>query len=91
MPHWLVVFLLVIFAIHFVVFSGLLLAQKDKYYAAVSLTFLFLVISYSLRLWFAHWLVAGLGVFWVFRIAAWGMALISICMTIRRYMVARKK
>jgi hypothetical protein len=64
--------------------------RKDKYFAYVSLTFLLLVISYSMRIWFGNFYLAGVKAFWIFRVAAWLSALITIGMTVRRYVRARK-
>jgi len=91
MPHWLVLTLLPVFAVHFVIFFYLLIKSKDAYYAFVSCTFFLLVISYSLRLWDENWLLAGLKGYWIFRMAAWSTAAISIYLTIRRRFSAKKK
>jgi hypothetical protein len=89
MPQWLVNSLLIAFGIHFVAFSSLFFIRKDKYYAYISLTFLLLVLSYSTRIWLGNFHLAGVKLFWMFRVAAWAAALISISMTIRRYARAR--
>jgi hypothetical protein len=90
MPLWLIVSLLIVFAIHFVAFFSLFFIRKDKYYAYICLTFLLLVISYSMRIWLGDFHLAGVKGFWVFRVAAWISALISISMTVRRFVRARK-
>jgi len=84
MPHWLVVSLLIVFAIHCVVFASLFLIRKDRYFVLVSLTFFLLVVSYLLRLWFQTWQLAGLRAFFLLRVLAWAMALVSISIAIRR-------
>jgi hypothetical protein len=90
MPQWLIVSLLIVFAIHFVVFSSLFFIRKDRYFAFISITFLLLVLSYSSRIWLGNFHFAGVKLFWAFRMAAWTSALISISMTIRRFVRARK-
>jgi hypothetical protein len=90
MPHWFLVCLLAVFAIHFLVFASLFFVRKDKYYAYIALTFLLLVLSYSMRIWLGNFRLAGVKGFWVFRAAAWASALISISMTARRYVRSRK-
>jgi hypothetical protein len=90
MPHWLVVALLIVFAIHCVVFASLFLLRKDKYFVLVSLTFFLLVVSYSLRIWFETWQLAGLKAFFLLRVMAWAMALASISIAIRRRILLRQ-
>jgi hypothetical protein len=91
MPYWLIVFLLALFSVHLTFFVVLFFTRKDRYFAFVSLTFFFLVISYSLRLWHADWRMGGVQAFWIFRIAAWGSAAISIYLTVRRHLSQKSR
>jgi hypothetical protein len=91
MPHWLIVTLLVVFVVHFIIFTILTIKNLSGYYCCVAATFFLLIIAYSLRLWAADWRFAGIKIFWYFRIAAWSMACISLYLTIRSRMRAKKK
>lgn len=90
MPTWLVIALLVLFAVHLAVFFSLFIKRGEKYYLAASFTFLLLVLTFAVRLWWADAAVAGYSLFWVLRIAAWISAAISISWLIKRR-VAKKR
>lgn len=90
MPDWLVIALLVLFAVHLAVFFRLFLKRGEKYYLAASFTFLLLVLTFAVRLWWAEAAVAGYSLFWILRIAAWISAAFSISWLIKRR-VAKKR
>ena len=84
MPNWLVAVLLAVFVIHLIVFFHLFLRWGENYYLAASITFLLLVATFSVRLWWADAQLGGYSLFWVLRIAAWISAAISIGWLLRR-------
>lgn len=78
MPNWLIALLLAIFLIHFVIFARQYYRRKENYYLAASFTFLLLVLTFSIRLWWPDLNIAGYSAFWMFRIGAWISAAVSI-------------
>jgi len=84
MPDWLVAGLIVLFAVHLIVFGMLGLKRKERYYLFVCITFTLLIITFSIRLWAPEAEVAGMQLYWVFRIAAWMSAAVSLTMLVRR-------
>ena len=91
MPTWLVAVLLFIFAVHLVIFFRLYLRRSEKYYLAASITFLLLVATFSVRLWWNEAQLGGYSLFWVLRIAAWISAAVSIGWLIKRRVLNRRR
>ena len=84
MPDWLTMLLLAIFVVHLVVFGVLLIRRREKYYAAVTLTFLLLTATFAVRLWAPDAAIGDLSLFWSLRIAAWCSAAVSITWLLSR-------
>ena len=78
MPDWLVAVLLVVFAVHLILFARLAFRRRQGYYIAVAFTFALLVVAFSLRLGWPEILVGELELYWLFRWAAWASAAVSI-------------
>ncbi len=84
MPDWLVAGLIVLFGVHLIAFGVLAIKRKERYHIFTCTTFALLVITFSLRLWLPNAQVNGFQLYWVFRVAAWISALVSITMLVRR-------
>lgn len=82
--------LLVVFAIHLVVFARLYLRRRQLRHGAATLTFALLVSAFSLRLWAEEWAVAGIPTHFVVRVAAWMAAGVSIPLFIRHLWARRR-
>ncbi|GAB4196928.1 MAG: hypothetical protein Tsb002_30640 [Wenzhouxiangellaceae bacterium] len=90
MSNALIIGLLLIFAIHCVLFGRLYVKRREGYYLAATITFLLLVLTYSARLLLPGFEIYGYTLFWLLRIAAWGSALVSISWMIKRRLGARR-
>jgi hypothetical protein len=90
MPIWLVWFLLVIFVAHLIAFARLAYLHRNLRYALVTLTFVLLVASFSLRLGAPEWMIGQTPVHWLLRYLAWATAVITISWLIRVKLAARR-
>lgn len=91
MPVWLVWFLLIVFVAHLLAFARLAYRHRSPRYALVTLTFVLLVASFSLRLGAPGWAIGSTPVHWLLRYLAWGFAVISIAWLIRVKLAARRE
>ena len=78
MPDWLVIFLLIVFVIHLVIFGRLAVRRSEKYYWLVTAVFAMLVASFGLRVFAPEWLLGPVAGYQLFRYLAWLLAAITI-------------
>ena len=71
MPTDITLLLMIIFAIHFTVFLRRYLKKRQKTDILVCLTFIFLIVSLSLRHWLMTLSIGPLPLYWFPRAAAW--------------------
>ncbi|MCC6201690.1 MAG: hypothetical protein IT494_01640 [Gammaproteobacteria bacterium] len=90
MPVWLIWFLLIVFVAHLAVFARLALRHRNLRYSLVTLTFVLLVASFSLRLGAPEWTIGRMPVHWMLRYAAWAIAAITISWLIHLKVAARR-
>jgi len=81
---FLVKFLLLNFSIHFGVFLWLAIKCRKNYHVVLSLTFLFLTLSFALRLWFPKAEFHGHKLFWYFRMSALASTAVSLLLIFRQ-------
>ena len=72
MPTYLTVLLLTLFTIHFAIFLMLYYKRRHKPYILLCLTFLFMVVSTTLRHWAFEIKLGALPLYWIPRVSAWG-------------------
>jgi hypothetical protein len=70
MGNFLLKFLFVNFFIHLGLFLWLAATRRKVYYYVLSLTFLLLVLSFSLRIWYPDMEFSGHTLYWYFRMSA---------------------
>lgn len=81
--------LLGVFCVHLIAFGFRYLRTRRFSDGVVGVTFLLLVISYSLRIWAPEWVISQMSVSTVVRRFAWGTAVLSVGLLIRRRALAR--
>ena len=91
MPEWLVIFLLLVFVIHLVIFGRLALKRKLFYYWLVTAVFAMLVASFGLRLIVPGWMLGPLAGYELFRYLAWLLAVITIPWMVARLLTKRRQ
>ena len=90
MPEWLVIFLLLVFVIHLVIFGRLALKRKLLYYWLVSAVFAMLVASFGLRLIAPGWMLGPQAGYHLFHYFAWLLAAITIPWMVARILNKRR-
>ena len=70
LEDFLLKFLLINFAIHLAVFLWLAVKRRKAHHYVFCLTFLLLVLSFSLRIWFPEAEFNGQKLYWYFRMSA---------------------
>ena len=90
MPEWLVIFLLLVFIVHLIIFSRLALKQKLPYYWLVSAVFAMLVASFGFRVFAPDWMLGPLAAYQLFRYFAWLLAVITIPWLVIRLLNKRR-
>jgi len=78
MAEWVVISLLLVFAVHLVIFTRLALKHRLPYYWLISAVFAVLVTSFGLRLLAPDWMLGSFAVYQLFRYIAWMLAAITI-------------
>jgi hypothetical protein len=89
MPDWLLTVLVAIFVIHLFLFSRRALQRHEAYYYVVCVTFLLLIVSFSIRLAGLQITIGSIRVDAALRIAAWITAAIGISLLLHRKFVRR--
>ncbi len=83
MPQWLVQTLLVVFAVHLLLFGRAWWRNRTLRLAVTTATFGLLVTSFSLRLAAPELAVGGVAVWWLPRVAGWVGAVASVTLWLR--------
>ncbi len=77
--------LLVVFVTHLPFFAWRYWKTREPRYAATSLTFSLLALTYGLRVFAPEAVVRGVPWFWIARIPAWGAATVSIAFLVHHH------
>jgi len=88
LPAWWPALLLFVFATHLPFFARRWWRTGERRFAATTLTFTLLVVTYTIRVFAPELRVAGVSAFWVARVAAWSAAALSLTL-FARHLVAR--
>ena len=78
MPDWSIALMLVVFAIHLIVFARLAIIRKQGYYWLVATLFAVLTVSFSLRLWFPELRLGHYHAHMLVRLLGWVMAAVTL-------------
>ena len=82
MPFWLIVFLVVLFMLHWIAFMRLAIIRGQRYYWLLSLLFFLLTSSFTLRLINPDLSLIGHPVHLLLRYSAWVITAVTIPMLI---------
>ena len=85
LPAWWPALLLFVFATHLPFFAWRWWKTGERRHAATTLTFTLLIATYAIRVFAPGLRVAGVSVFWTFRVAAWPSAAVSITLLVRHH------
>jgi len=85
MPQWVPGLLLFVFATHLPFFAWKYYQTRELRFAATSVTFALLVISYSLRIFAPGWAWSGHPMYSLTRVVAWCFAALSIGLLVRHH------
>jgi hypothetical protein len=84
MPQWIFAGLALLFFAHLLVFSNLALRRGDAYYWLLTVMFLALTGSFTLRLLVPDWQVGGQEAHVLLRYLSWAIAAVTLPMLIAR-------
>jgi len=82
MPFWLIVFLAVLFMLHWIAFMRLAIIRRQRYYWLLSLLFFLLTASFTLRLINPDLLLSGQPVHLLLRYSAWAITAVTVPMLV---------
>lgn len=85
MPGWWPYLLLFVFVTHLPFFALRWRRTGERRFAATTLTFALLVVTYAIRVFAPELRVAGLSAFWAARVVAWTSAAVSITLLVRHH------
>ncbi len=91
MPQWLIALLALLFLVHLLAFARLTLRRGGGYYWLLTVLFLALTASFTVRLFFPGWQVGGHALHAMLRYLAWGLAAVTLPMLIARLLRRKKK
>ena len=84
MPNWLIIFLALLFLAHWIAFTRLAVIRGQLYYWLLSLLFLLLTSSFTIRLLLPDFDIMGQPLHLLFRYTAWALGAVTIPMMILR-------
>jgi hypothetical protein len=91
MPDWTPQLLLLVFVTHLPFFAWRWLRTRELRYAATSLTFALLIVTYALRVFAPEARLGGTPAYLYFRVPAWACAAVSIGMLLRHHWRRRSR
>lgn len=91
MPQWFIALLALLFLVHLLVFARLVVRRGGAYYFLLTILFLALTASFTVRLMAPGWQLGGQAVHMVLRYLSWALAAVTVPMLIARLWGGRKK